>query len=100
MTKTISVKELRMNFPKIKKELDSGVSFVIIYRSKPLANLTPLKFYSKPFGEDKISDKKYNFPKTMQEWLKDWDKHAFQIPGIKTTDDIVKLIRKERGYDD
>ncbi len=99
MIKTISVKELRMNFPKIKKELDSGVSFVVIYRSKPLANLTPLNLYSKPFGENKISDKKYNFPKTMKEWLKDWDKHAFMLGDGKKFD-AAKLIRKERGYDD
>ncbi len=97
MTKTISVKELRMNFPKIKKELDRGVNFVVIYRSKPLANLTPIKLYSKPFGD--ITGKAYNFPKTMKEWLKDWDKHAFTLNGGKKFD-AVKLIRKERGYDD
>lgn len=98
MTKTISVKELRMNFPRIKKELDSGVSFVVIYRSKPLANLTPIQFYSKPFG-DKIAGKQYNFPKTMKEWLKDWDKYAFKTNDGKKFD-AVKLIRKDRGYDD
>ena len=97
MTKSISVKELRMNFPKIKKELDSGVSFVVIYRSKPLANLTPIKLYSKPFGD--IDDKDYNFPKTMKEWLKDWDKYAFTLGDGKKFD-AAKLIRKERGYDD
>lgn len=99
MMKSISVKELRMNFPKIKKELDAGISFVVIYRSRPLANLTPLNFYSKPFGDDKISDKKYNFPKTMKEWLKDWDKYAFKSKDGKKFD-AVKLIRKDRGYDD
>ncbi|OGJ41984.1 hypothetical protein A3B60_01275 [Candidatus Peregrinibacteria bacterium RIFCSPLOWO2_01_FULL_39_12] len=98
MIKTISVKELRMNFPKVKKDLDDGINFVVIYRSKPLANLTPIKFYSKPFG-DRLTDKQYNFPKTMKEWLKDWDKYAFKAKGGKKFD-AVKLIRKDRGYDD
>ena len=99
MTKTISVKELRMNFPKIKKELDNGVNFVIIYRSKPLAELKPIELYSKPF-EDKIAPKKYDFPNSMEEWLENWDKYQIKIPGVKTNEDIVKLIRKDRGYED
>lgn len=98
MTKTISVKELRMNFPKIKKELDKGVKFVVIYRSKPLANLTPIEFYSQPFGE-KITDKKYDFPDNMEDLLKDWDKYSFKSKDGKKFD-AVKLIRKDRGYDD
>ena len=98
MTKTISVKELRMNFPKIKKELDKGVKFVVIYRSKPLANLTPIEFYSQPFG-DKITDKEYDFPDNMEDLLKDWDKYSFKSKDGKKFD-AVKLIRKDRGYDD
>lgn len=98
MTKTISVKELRMNFPKIKKELDNGVNFIVIYRSKPLANLTPIEFYSQPF-DNKIADKKYNFPNTMEEMLKDWDKYSFKTKDGKKFS-AVDLIRKDRGYDD
>lgn len=97
MTKTISVKELRMNFPKIKKELDNGVSFVVIYRSKPLANLTPIEFYSQPF-ENKITDKQYNFPKTMKEYLANIDEYSLKADKLNDEPfDAVKLIRKDRG---
>lgn len=100
MTKTISVKELRMNFPKIKKELDNGVKFIVIYRSKPLAELTPIKFYSQPFGE-RITDKQYDFPKTMKEYLKNIDKYSLKSDETKDKPfDAVKLIRKDRGYED
>ena len=40
---TISVKELRANMPKIIKALKKGVSFILIYRSKPVAKITPIK---------------------------------------------------------
>ncbi len=98
MTKTISVKELRMNFPKIKKELDAGEDFVIIYRSKPLAKLSPLETYKKPFG-DRIEGKKFDFPDTLEDFVKNIDKYAFKLPGGKKID-AVKLIREERGYED
>lgn len=39
----ISTKELRQKFPEIKKKLNKGVSFVLIYRSKPLATISPYK---------------------------------------------------------
>ena len=39
---SISVKELRQKFPFIKSELKKGTSFLIIYKSKPIAQLTPL----------------------------------------------------------
>lgn len=40
-TQTISVKELRTNFPKIRKALEKGQSFSLIYRSKPVARIEP-----------------------------------------------------------
>lgn len=39
---TISTKELRVNLPKVKKAIDNGESFVLVYRSKPFAELRPL----------------------------------------------------------
>lgn len=39
---TISVKELRTNFPKVKKALERGVNYTLIYRSKPIAQIRPL----------------------------------------------------------
>ncbi len=41
-TQTITTKELRLKLPKIKKAIDRGNSFVLIYRSLPFAQLTPL----------------------------------------------------------
>ncbi len=98
MTKTISVKELRMNFPKIKKELDNGVKFVIIYRSKPLAELSPIEFYSRPF-DGQVHDGNRYLPSSMEEFMKNIDKYQFELPENKKFD-AVKLIRKERGYED
>lgn len=40
--KTITTKELRTNLPKIKNEVDHGQAFVLIYRSRPFAQLLPL----------------------------------------------------------
>lgn len=37
----ISVKELRTKFPFIRSELKKGKSFLIIYKSKPIAELKP-----------------------------------------------------------
>lgn len=95
-TKSLSVKELRMNFPKIRKELEKGVSFTVIYRSKPIAELYPIDFISKPFG-NKTTNKTYDFPDNMKDFLKDINKYTFK--GIKSFN-AVKLIRKDRGYDD
>lgn len=39
---TITTKELRQKFPQVKKAVDHGQSFVLIYRSKPFAELRPL----------------------------------------------------------
>ncbi len=95
---SISVKELRMKMPEIVNKLKKGESFVIIYRSKPLATLSPLKTFTRPFGE-LIEGKKYDFPDNMGDFLKNWDKYAFKMPKGKKID-AVKLIRKDRGYED
>lgn len=97
ITQTISAKELRMNFPQVIKKLKAGESFTIIYRSKPVATLEPvrLNFYTQPFG--KIDDKKSDIPKNLAEFMKDIDKYSFK--GGKKFD-AVKLIRKDRGYED
>ena len=104
MTKTISVKELRMNFPKVRKDLEKGVEYTIIHRSKPIAMLTPidpdiglpLKSLGGEIAQDKV-DKKYDLPKNMEDFLKNIDKYSFK--GGKPFD-AVKLIRKDRGYED
>ena len=42
MTLTITSKELRSRFPWVQQQLTLGVSFVVICRSKPVAELRPL----------------------------------------------------------
>ena len=99
MTKAISVKELRMNFPKILKDLKHGIKFTLIYRSKPIAYISPIELYSEPF-DDQIHDGNRYLPATMEEFLKNIDKYRIKLPKVKTVDDVVKLIRKDRGYED
>jgi antitoxin (DNA-binding transcriptional repressor) of toxin-antitoxin stability system len=95
MNKSLSVKELRMNFPKIRKELGKGVGFTVIYRSKPIAQLTPFDTESVS-TENKIGNGNRYLPKTMDEFLKNFSKFNLG-KGVKI--DAVKLIRKERGYE-
>lgn len=38
----ISVKELREKFPFVRSELKKGTSFLVIYKSKPIAELKPV----------------------------------------------------------
>lgn len=53
----ISVKELRQKFPFVRSELKKGTSFLIIYNSRPIAELRPmteLNFFEdeKEMGEE------------------------------------------------
>ena len=41
-TQTISVKELRNNFPAVIKALERGTDYTLIYRSKPVAHISPV----------------------------------------------------------
>ena len=97
MIKTISVKELRMNFPKIRKLLEEGTTFHIIYRSKPIAKLGPiLDFSEADFGHE-AGDKIYDLPKDLRDFIENIDKYALK-GGQKF--DAVEEIRKDRGYYD
>ena len=39
---TISVKQLRENFGELKAGLEEGLSYLLIYRSKPIAEIKPV----------------------------------------------------------
>ena len=41
-TQTISVKQLRNNFPAVIKALEKGTDYALIYRSKPIAHIKPI----------------------------------------------------------
>ncbi|MBA3551225.1 hypothetical protein H0W32_03400 [Patescibacteria group bacterium] len=40
-TLTISAKELRLNFSEVMEQLKKGIPFTLIYRSQPVAYITP-----------------------------------------------------------
>lgn len=42
MVKTISVKELRTNFPQVRIGLSKGITYLVIYQSKPIGQLRPV----------------------------------------------------------
>ena len=63
ITPTISTKELRENFLQVKATLERGQSMVLLYRSKPLAELKPIslpkwkrRIFSRKQLESFISD--------------------------------------------
>lgn len=39
--KLLSVKELRLNFPKVRRGLARGERYTLLYRSKPVGEITP-----------------------------------------------------------
>lgn len=78
ISEPLSVKELRMHFPKIRKKLNKGVQFTLIYRSRPIAILSPLESYSKPFADDLNNEANYDLPKDMKDFIKNIDKYAFK----------------------
>jgi antitoxin (DNA-binding transcriptional repressor) of toxin-antitoxin stability system len=46
----ISVKQLREKFPFVRSELEKGESFLIIHKSKPIAELKPIENGSNKFS--------------------------------------------------
>ncbi len=41
--KMISVKQLRQNFVEVKEAVEEGENFILLYRSKPIAQIKPYK---------------------------------------------------------
>ena len=74
----ISVKDLRENFPRVREELNNGLSYLLIYRSKPIAEIRPLL---KNEGKNKVLQVLANPPKKLQ---------------FQSNVSAVKLIRRER----
>jgi len=42
MTKIIGIKELQTGTKNIRKEVEKGVNFIVIYRSKPIFEIRPI----------------------------------------------------------
>ncbi|PIS39551.1 MAG: hypothetical protein COT33_01355 [Candidatus Nealsonbacteria bacterium CG08_land_8_20_14_0_20_38_20] len=81
MTKTITVKELRENFPLVRKQIKQGVNFIIIYRSRPIGELSPIKEI-KTGLKKKSLDVFLNPPKNIL---------------FKSKNSAIKLVRNERA---
>ncbi len=74
----ISVKDLRENFPRVREELNNGFSYLLIYRSKPIAEIRPLLKNEK---NNKVLQVLANPPKKLQ---------------FQSNVSSVKLVRQER----
>lgn len=74
----ISVKYLRENFSFVRERLKNGSSFLLIYRSEPIARIEPIK---EAKDSNKILRTLLNPPKTLQ---------------FKTNKSAVTLVRKVR----
>ena len=74
----ISVKYLRENFSSIRQRLKNGLSFLLVYRSEPIAKLEPISDKNKKriFLQTLLSP-----PKNMQ---------------FKSRKSSVELVREER----
>jgi antitoxin (DNA-binding transcriptional repressor) of toxin-antitoxin stability system len=74
----ISVKYLRENFSYVRERLRNGLSFLLIYRSEPIAKIEPV---TEEKAGNKILQTLLNPPKNLY---------------LKTNKSAVVLVRKER----
>lgn len=79
MTKIIGIKELQTNTKKIRQEVEKGVSFVVVWRSKPIFEIKPLENFE--FAESMRSTDLYtdDFINRMEEVEKDLRKGRGKI---------------------
>ncbi len=82
--RTVSAKELRGNLPKLLAQIEKGREFVIIYRSRPVGCLGPLK----------TRKKDRNFSPTLYDLLK---KPHGELKLSRVS--AVDLIRADRAHD-
>ena len=80
MTDTISVKQLREEFPKIRKALKKGNNFILIYHSQPLAQIFPYPGTKKKH-------------KGAIEWLANLPQEAL----FRSQKSSVEIVRELRG---
>ena len=90
MTKIIGLKELQLNTKKIRKEVENGISFIVIYRSKPIFEIRPLQ-NNLEFADDLKSTNLYT-----EEFLKRMQKAEKNIKEGKlkthTTEEFLKSL--------
>lgn len=90
MTKLIGLKELQLNTKKIREEVEKGVRFVVIYRSKPIFEIRPLE-NDLEFTDDLKSTNLYT-----EDFLKRMEKAEKNIKESKlktyTTEEFLKSL--------
>lgn len=75
----ISTKELRLSMPKVRRGLSSGRKYLLIHRSKPVAEILPLRRW--PATPKSAFDIFINPPKELM---------------FKSTKSAVELVREDR----
>lgn len=83
----ISVKELRTQFPFIRSELKKGESFLVIHKSKPIAQLKPVNGEN---NEIEIGDGKELLDDLQKAAAEDW--HRFIPPITKAEHDYYMSL--------
>ena len=80
MYKTITTKDLRLNLKKIGDKVQKGEAYTVIYRSKPLFNITPL-------NDDEV-EKEERFLKALE-----------AIRGSSQADDVGDPSQDKKVYE-
>jgi len=87
MVKTISVKELRTNFPQVRIGLSKGITYLVIYQSKPIGQL-------KPVGPDDLRIQEATDGEVQQTAINDIEKHI-EYPTKKEMKYYLSLKNKK-----
>jgi hypothetical protein len=92
----ISTKQLRENFEMVKQGIEEGLSFILIYRSRPLAEIRPIERKETQFGSSKVVNR------IIEAELKQVEKLAggFKFGKNLTAEQINRVIEKqyEEGF--
>jgi len=78
---TISTKELREDFSQVKAAMEAGQSLILLYRSKPLAEIRPVvptKRKLRSFSQ-----------RQLKKWIKD---DQLTVQGQKQIDEIINNL--------
>lgn len=93
----ISVKELREKFPFVRSELQKGESFLVIYKSKPLAELKPI---GNGNGKFFIEDDDENFTEWQKAGAEDTIKALEAIGDFGLSEEEIKYYMSLPQPDD
>lgn len=91
MTKLIGIKELQQNTKRVREEVSQGVSFVVIYRTKPIFEIKPVSSEFKFADDLKLTGLYTNkFIERMEEAEQNIQKGKTKT---YTTDEFLKSLK-------